>query len=67
MPSNLTVATAIALLQWLSIQISIKLFPLLHPNTPMVIDFDPTAILAGNLQIVVVLWMYQVITKYIKF
>lgn len=67
MPSQLVVATAIAVMQWLSIQISIKLFPLLHPNAPMVIDFDPNAILAGNLQIMVVLWMYQVITKYIKF
>ena len=67
MPSQFTVGTAIAIVQWLSIQISIKLFPFLHPNAPMVIDFDPTAILAGNLQIVVVLWMYQAITKYIKF
>ena len=67
MPSQFILGTAIALLQWLSIQISIKLFPLLHPNAPMVIDFDPNAILAGNLQIMVVLWMYQVITKYIKF
>ena len=67
MPSQLVVATAIAVMQWLSIQISIKLFPLLHPNAPMVIDFDPNAILAGNLQIMVVLWVYQIINKYIKF
>ena len=66
MPSQLIFGTAIAVLQWLSIQIGNKLFPLLHPNAPMV-DFDPNAILAGNLQIMVVLWMYQVITKYIKF
>ena len=67
MPSQLIFGTANAVMQWLSIQIGIKLFTLLHPNTPMVIDFDPTAIFVGNLQIIIVIWLYQTITKYIKF
>ena len=67
MPSQFILVTVIAIMQWLSIQISIKLFPLLHPNAPMVIDLDPTAILVGNIQIVVILWAYNVITKYIRF
>ena len=47
---------AIAVLQWLVV----SLLPIEPP-------FDQTVFFAGNLQIIVVIWVYQTITKYIKF
>lgn len=51
----LLLLTLIALLQW-----AIAMY---LPSSP---DFNPTTFLYGNLQIVVILWFYRVITKYIK-
>lgn len=52
----LLLLTLIALLQWGIV--------ILLPNTPS--DFNPTTFLYGNLQIIVILWFYRVITKYIN-
>ena len=67
MPSNLTVATAIALLQWLCTLASVYVLELLEPNVPVPLWFEPNAFFAGNLQIIAVIWVYQTINKYIKF
>ena len=67
MPSNLTVATAIALLQWLCALASMEFIAWAHPEVPVPVWLNPDVILFGNLQILVVLWAYQTITKYIKF
>ena len=67
MPSNLTVATAIALLQWLCALASMEFIAWIYPEVPVPVWLNPDVILFGNLQILVVLWAYQTITKYIKF
>ena len=67
MPSNLTVATAIALLQWLCAVVSMEFIAWAYPEVPVPVWLNPDVILFGNLQILVVLWVYQVIIKYIKF
>lgn len=67
MPSQLVIVTAIAILQWLCVTASVGIAQWLDPNAIVPVWFDPTAILAGNLQIIIVIWVYQTITKYIKF
>lgn len=69
MPSQLVVATAIALLQWLSVVLATWLFPLLHPTmpTPHLPWIEINHIFIGNMQIILILWAYKVITKYVKF
>lgn len=67
MPSNLTVATAIALLQWLCALTSMEFIAWAYPEVQVPVWLNPDVILFGNLQILVVLWAYQTITKYIKF
>ena len=67
MPSQLVVVTAIAVLQWLCVSASVYMLELLEPNLPVPLWFEPNAFFAGNLQIIAVIWLYQTITKYIKF
>ena len=67
MPSNLTVATAIAVMQWLCTLASVYVLELVEPTLPVPLWFEPNAFFAGNMQIIVVIWLYQTITKYIKF
>ena len=67
MSSQLVVVTAIAVLQWLCITASVGIAQWLNPNVPVPLWFDPNALFAGNLQIIAVIWVYQVINKYIKF
>lgn len=63
MPSQILVLTAIAIWQWLSV----LLIQRIHPELNVALDFDPTTFLFGNLQIILILWVYQTVTKYIKF
>ena len=67
MPSQLVVVTAIAVLQWLCTLASVYMLELLEPNLPVPLWFEPNAFFAGNLQIIIVLWVYQTAIKYIKF
>ena len=67
MPSQLVVVTAIAVLQWLCVMASVYMLELLEPNLPVPLWFEPNAFFAGNLQIIVVIWLYQTIIKYVKF
>ena len=67
MSSQLVVVTAIAVLQWLCITASVGIAQWLNPNVPVPLWFEPNAFFAGNLQIIAVIWVYQVINKYIKF
>ena len=67
MPSKLLVVTAFAILQWLCVMASVGIAQWLDPSVPVPLWFNPTQFLAGNLQIIIVLWVYQTITKYIKF
>ena len=67
MPSQLVVVTAIAVLQWLCVSISVYVLQLVEPNLPVPLWFEPNAFFAGNLQIIVVIWLYQTIIKYVKF
>ena len=67
MPSQLVVVTAIAILQWICVSASVYMLELLEPNLPVPLWFEPNAFFAGNLQIIAVIWLYQTITKYIKF
>lgn len=60
MPSQLLVVTAIAVLQWLCVSISLYLLS----------EFDFTitnAFFAGNIQTIILLLVYQTIIKYVKF
>ena len=56
MPSPLLVALIIAVLQWL---VTLCL--------PPIEDFDSTTFMLGNIQIIAIIWFYQMITKYIRF
>lgn len=47
----------ISVLQWLVVMVL--------PSTPT--DFNPTTFLLGNLQIIIIIWVYQTIKKYVKF
>ena len=69
MNSHLLVVTAIAILQWLSVVLATWLFPIIHPTLPMPTPqwIEINHIFVGNMQIIIVLWAYQVITKYVKF
>ena len=67
MPSQLVVVTAIAVLQWLCVSVSVYMLQLVEPNLPVPLWFEPNAFFAGNLQIIAVIWLYQTINKYIKF
>jgi hypothetical protein len=67
MPNQLVVVTAIAILQWLCITASVGIAQWLDQSVPVPLWFEPNAFFAGNLQIIIVLWVYQTITKYIKF
>ena len=67
MPSQLVIITAIAVLQWLCVMASVGIAQWLDPSVPVPLWFEPNAFFAGNLQIIIVLWVYQTITKYIKF
>ena len=67
MPSQLLVVTAIAILQWLCVLASVSVLQWLEPTLPVPLWFDPNAFFAGNMQIIIVLWVYQTIIKYVKF
>lgn len=67
MPSQLLVVTAIAVLQWLCVSVSVYMLQLVEPNLPVPLWFEPNAFFAGNLQIIAVIWLYQTIIKYVKF
>ena len=67
MPSQLIVVTAIAVLQWLCITASVGLIGYMEPNLSAPSWFDVNAIFFGNMQIIIVIWLYQTINKYIKF
>ena len=67
MPSQLVVVTAIAVLQWLCVMASVSVLQLVEPNLPVPLWFEPNAFFAGNMQIIVVIWLYQTIIKYVKF
>ena len=56
MPSPLMVALTIAVLQWL-VTLCI----------PPIEDFYSTVFMLGNIQIIAIIWFYQMILKYIKF
>ena len=67
MPSQLVVVTAIAVLQWLCVTASVGLIGYMEPNLSAPSWFDVNAIFFGNMQIIAVIWLYQVIIKYVKF
>ena len=56
LPPPLVVAMTCTILQWVA--------SLVLPPIP---DFNPDQVLIGNLQIIGVIWVYQTITKYVKF
>ena len=67
MPSQLVVVTAIAVLQWLCVTASVYVLQLVEPNLPVPLWFEPNALFAGNMQIIAVIWFYQMLIKYVKF
>ena len=56
LPPPLIVALTCAIIQWVA--------SLVLPSIP---DFYPNQVFAGNIQIIVIIWLYQMIIKYIRF